>query len=105
MWEDSREMLKSFNLNLLENRYPDICPECGSADKHILFFRFDDEDVDGGVWMWCSKCHSYTHAHVVVPSAWKNPEFINEDELDTSMDYLEKQKDIIDEWVNNLNRA
>lgn len=101
MWEDSRKMLKSFNLNMLKNTYPDICPECGSADKHVMFFRFD-KDNEGGVWMWCSKCHSYTHAHVVVPSSWENPGFISEDKLDSSMDYLETKKTMIDEWVNNL---
>ncbi|MCR4557105.1 MAG: hypothetical protein K5779_04700 [Saccharofermentans sp.] len=102
MWEDSKEMLKSFDLNMLEKTYPNICPICGVEEKHVFFYRFDDEDNDGGVWMWCSKCHSYTHAHVVIPSNWKNPDFISEEVLDDSVDYLETNKDKIDEWVNKL---
>ena len=102
MWEDAREMIKSFNLCMLDKNYPDICPKCGSTEKHVYFQRYDEEDNDGGVWMWCSKCHSYTHAHVIIPPKWKNAPFIDEDMLDDSVDYLELNKDKIDDWVNSL---
>lgn len=102
MWEDSKEMLKSFDLNMLERTYPDVCPVCGTLEKHIFFHRFDEEDKDGGVWMWCSKCRNYTHAHVEIPTMWKNVPLINEDLLDDSVEYLEENKTKIDEWVNCL---
>ena len=102
MWEDSRKMLKSFDTNMLNRTYPDICPECGSSEKHVFFYRFDEDDSDGGVWMWCSKCHSYTHAHSVVPKIWKNPVFIDEEKLDDTIDYLEANKDKIDKWIEEL---
>lgn len=100
MWNDSMNMLKSFSLNRLFSKQPDICPECGAAEKHTLLFRFDEEDDDGGVWMWCSKCHSYTHARAQIPPEWENPEFIDEEQLDDSVDYLESNKEKIDEWMN-----
>ena len=102
MWTDSKEILKSFNLNMLEKKYPEVCPVCGSPDKHVYFHKFDDEDTDGAVWIWCSKCHSYTHAHAEVPAIWKNPSFIDDDNLDDSVEYLESLKESIDEWVDNL---
>ena len=105
MWEESIKMLKSFSLNMLERVYPDTCPECGSNDKHVFFFKFDEEDSNGGMWMWCSKCHSYTHARVVIPSIWKNPDFSDEDELDDSIDYLEENKDNIDAWISDLKQS
>lgn len=103
MWNDSKEILKSFDINMLEKRYPDVCPVCGSSEKHVYFHKFDDDDNDGAVWIWCSKCHSYTHAHAEVPSKWKNPDFVDDDNLDDSAEYLESLKELIDEWVNNLN--
>lgn len=105
MWKDSKEMLKSFDLNMLEKNYSDICPKCGSVAKHVYFHKFDEEDNDGGVWMWCSKCYSYTHAHVVIPENWENAEFIDEDMLDDSVDYLKNNKDKIDEWVNSIKQS
>lgn len=103
MWNDSMKMLKSFVPDMLENKYPDQCPECGSLDRHVFIYRFDEDD-DGGLWMWCSKCHNYTHAHIVVPVGWRNPDFIDEDRLEDSVEYLEERKHEIDKWVNSLEK-
>lgn len=102
MWEESDKMLKSFDVKMLGKVYPDYCPCCGSSGKHVYFHRFDEDDQDGGVWMWCSKCHSYSHAHAVIPASWENPPFVNEDKLDGSVDYLEMNKELIDDWVNSI---
>ena len=105
MWEESRNMLHSFDLNMLDRVYPDNCPDCGAQDKHVFFYKFDEADKDGGVWMWCSKCHSYTHARAVIPPMWRNPDFIDEDKLDSSMDYLEANKARIDSWISDFKKS
>ena len=104
MWNESRKMLNSFSLNMLNRVYPEACPDCGSQEKHVFFYRFDEEDNDGGMWMWCSKCHRYTHARVIIPSLWENPNFIDEEKLDDSMNYLEENKDRIDSWITELKK-
>jgi hypothetical protein len=31
---------------MLEKRYPDVCPVCGSSEEHVYFHKFDDDDND-----------------------------------------------------------
>lgn len=35
MWTDSKEIHKSFDLNMLEKKYPDVCPVCGWCSVKI----------------------------------------------------------------------
>jgi hypothetical protein len=36
---------------------------------------------------------------------WRNPDFIDEDKLDSSMDYLEANKARIDSWISDLKKS
>ena len=54
------------------------------------------------MWVWCSACYHTAHAVYRLPKWWKNSEKISVEELTSLPDYLEKNKDCIDEWVNKL---
>lgn len=100
MWKDSHKLLMGFNTDL-KDRYPVLCPECGMNSLHKFFYRFDEEDENGSVWIWCSACQSYVHANSVLPEGWVNPVFIDAEQLYSVPDYLEENKEDIDLFINN----
>lgn len=65
MWhDDNDDIMKLYNLleeHEIYNPLPAVCPVCGSKSGHIYLHRYDEEH-HGGSWVWCSNCHSYSHA-------------------------------------------
>lgn len=88
----------------IENKqyFPVICPDCGNKEGHIYEHRYEPGKDTGGMWVWCSVCHSYGHSRARLPKWWKNPDFIEFGKLCHQPDYLEENKDYIDKWVNSL---
>ena len=56
-----------------------LCPVCGSPSLHHWFdkprpfeagYERDGFRGHGGLWEWCSSCHSYEHYSGLVPAWW-----------------------------------
>ena len=102
MWKDEKDNMLDI-LDEIEKgqaKFPTVCPNCGSNSTHI--YIQDHGDKHCGVWIWCSECGAYAHMSGQTPNWWKNPVFIDENELCSEPDYLDGKFIEIDEWVNNL---
>ena len=100
MWHDNEKIIKIYNGLSKNNKFPSECPNCKSESAHIYFHSHKVNHC--GVWVWCSKCGAFAHMSSYTPNWWKNPVFINEDELCSEPTYLESKATEIDEWVNSL---
>ena len=101
MWKDNGKIIEVYNKLSEENiKFPYECPNCRSNSTHIYIQNHNDKHC--GLWIWCSECGAYTHMSGQTPNWWKNPVFIDENELCTEPDYLDGKSIEIDEWVNNL---
>lgn len=103
MWQNNDKIM-----NLLEVadkkkfRVPFKCPVCGDESAHVFFYKFDAEDTAGPAWSWCSRCNSYSHVRYRIPEWWKNLCSLDEDELCSTPEYLEKNKTIIDSHLDSI---
>ena len=105
MWKDDdiriMNILDSAEMNE-KKQFPVFCPICGKREGHLYFHKYNDNENAGGMWTWCSACKHSAHTRFKLPERWKNLEKINFQELSSHPDYLEKNKIIIDEWINKL---
>ena len=102
MWNDSNDKIMEI-MDRLESRdsaFPVQCPICGEQAGHLYIHRFDERH--GGIWIWCSNCHAYSHMSGIIPDWWQNMSGIEEDKLEAEPQYLDENNSAIDEWVNNL---
>lgn len=101
MWHDNDGIVQIYN-GFIESKqtFPCECPECKSQSVHL--YIHDHGDNRCGVWTWCSNCGAFSHMSDQTPSWWKNPVFIDENELCSEPDYLETKFLEIDEWVNSF---
>jgi ribosomal protein L37AE/L43A len=61
--------------------YPVKCPACNKASCHVYINRYE-ETSRGGVWVWCSNCHLFSHGSTVsVPDWWVNSSRVDEEKL------------------------
>lgn len=104
MWKDDDDKI----INILDSiegeekeQFPVLCPICGKREGHLYFHRYNNESV-GGMWAWCSACRHSMHTRFKLPEWWENLEIINFQELTSYPDYLERNKGVIDEWMNKL---
>lgn len=105
MWRDNNDKIMDILANIeTQNKelFPVVCPVCGEKDGHIYIHGNKKEDERGSMWVWCSACYHTAHAVYRLPKWWENSEKISVEELTSLPDYLEKNKDCIDEWVNKL---
>jgi hypothetical protein len=74
------------------------CPVCGKNKLHRYYQvgRPIAQEIDGekyvargGLWEWCSACHSYEHSSALVPDWWKSDLRIDESRLTAIPDALE----------------
>ena len=105
MWHDDNDDITKL-YNLLEehesyNPLPAVCPVCSSKSGHIYLHRYDDEH-HGGSWVWCSNCHSFSHASYRVPDWWRNLSLFTILDLHAVPDNLDEQAIYIDDFVNKL---
>lgn len=105
MWHDENDDIMKLYSIISEGHYdnplPAICPICGERSGHIYMHRHD-EDNHGGLWLWCSSCHNYSHSSCKVPEWWRNLSSISPMKLHHSPDYLDSQVDKIDHLANVL---
>ena len=102
MWNDEDIRIQNiYNMVCIDKQtVPLSCPICGKLHAHFFIYRHDE--THGGLWLWCSFCKSYTHGSMFIPDWWKNPDFIDSSLLMHNPDYLEKNAERIDDWVNTL---
>ncbi len=105
MWhDDNDDIMKLYNLleeHEIYNPLPAVCPVCGSQSGHIYLHRYDEEH-HGGSWVWCSNCHSYSHASFRVPEWWRNLSLFSILDLHAVPDNLDQKAQYIDDFVNKL---
>ena len=103
MWhEDDRLMDIYASLESGNGQFPRACPACGQGSVHVLMHRFEPSNPRGTVWAWCDSCGGYAHFDAIVPAWWSNPEFVDEDRLDSLVDYPDGMSGQIDRWINGL---
>ena len=103
MWHEDDGMMAIYaSLEDGQGTFPRMCPVCGEGHAHVLMHGFEPSDPRGTVWVWCDSCGGYTHFSGAVPTWWRNPEFVDEDRLDSFVDYPDGISAKIDGWVNAL---
>lgn len=102
MWNDSDDTIMSVfdAANEKKTTFPAYCPICQQKAAHIYMHRHDA--MHGGIWLWCSFCHSCAHMSGIIPDWWKNPEQVDENMLDGEPEYLDHIAAFIDSWVNSI---
>ncbi len=83
---------------------PTTCPVCGEAHTHYFMHRGEDQRGRGTAWIWCDACESYTHFAYFVPDWWENPDFVDIEQLDSSVEYPHSIEGEIDDWIKRLLR-
>lgn len=101
MWVDNEKIMTIFDMvNKKNTHFPCKCPVCNKETAHIYIHRHDDRQC--GIWVWCSSCKSYSHMSDESPKWWKNPDFVDVDQLCSEPEYLETMSDKIDTWVDSI---
>jgi hypothetical protein len=73
---------------------PALCPVCRAEALHRYFavgtqiFGSKGFFARGAAWEWCSKCFSYEHSAVLVPTWWRSSLDIDEKNLTATPDML-----------------
>lgn len=62
----------------------------------------DDKTRRGGLWTWCSECHTFSHSSINVPEYWKNCPLVQAEKLCTIPAYLDEIREIIDAHAENF---
>lgn len=104
MWrENDDKILKILDDLYAKNEcFPVNCPICGRKDGHIYLHKHNESRQRGGLWLWCSACHHTSHSSYRLPLWWENLKVLDTAKLVGFPDYLEKNKNDIDKWVNKL---
>ena len=102
MWNDSNDKIMEImdRIDGTDSSFPVCCPVCREKGVHLCIHRYDEHH--GGIWIWCSKCHSYSHMSGIIPDWWKNMPGIEEVRLEAEPQYLDENNSAIDDWVNGL---
>lgn len=103
MWHEDDGMMTIYeSLEEGQGSFPRECPVCGEKHAHMLVHRPEPSNSRGTVWAWCGFCGGYAHFGAVVPAWWTDPGFVDEERLDSYVDYPDSISTKIDEWMNAL---
>ncbi|MCI9354559.1 MAG: hypothetical protein HFE58_07120 [Firmicutes bacterium] len=105
MWKDDNDKIMDLLYDIQTQNiksFPAICPICGEKQAHLYFYRYAENTNKGGGWVWCSKCKHYAHFLIKIPEYWENFSKIKFEKLAAYPDYIEKEKNNIDNWNNKL---
>lgn len=101
MWRDDNDKIEELFSNFLNiERFPAICPICKGDAAHIYMHIYDAQTKRGGMWVWCSNCHAFSHSTIYVPDYWKNCSSVEMDRLCAVPIYLENMRDTIDKHAD-----
>lgn len=100
--EDDRldEILKDILISGIK-QYPLRCPICEKNSLNLYFLRRGTRK-NGGVWVWCSNCHSFTHGTVPIPMWWQNCVEIDAEKLTSLPLYQEENCKKIEKHIKNI---
>lgn len=103
MWKEKDEMMELLsNLGDCNSAWPHECPLCKEKHAHALLHRSMPDSDFGTAWLWCDACGSYSHFSYRIPEWWKNPSFIDNEKLDSFVDYPNSLRDLSDKWLREL---
>ena len=80
--------------------FPTTCPVCKKNNAHIYMHVYDDKRWKGGLWIWCSKCYTYSytytssHGSIYVPRYWENCPLVEVEKLWAIPTYLDEMREI-----------
>ena len=101
MWSNNDKLIEIFDMtNNGKTHFPFACPICNKETAHVYIHSHDDRHC--GIWAWCSSCGSYSHMSGESPNWWKNPDFVDAEQLCSEPEYLETLSDKIDSWINSI---
>ncbi len=101
MWKDNDIIMDIFRkANEGGTRFPCQCPVCRNPSAHIYIHRHDSKHC--GIWTWCTACGASAHLSGEAPGWWRNPDFVDADQLHSDPSYFNEISDKIDQWVNSL---
>lgn len=100
MWKDDNDDIEKLWHQFINksNRYPCVCPICGKISAHVYLHRYKKDK--GSAWMWCSECKNCSHGTMTIPQWWCDDNFIDLAKTASHPDYLESEKEAIDNYVN-----
>ena len=103
MWKDSNDKIAElyFNLQKIE-KFPAECPICKEQGGHIYMHIYDEKTRRGGIWIWCSECHSFFHGSIRVTKYWINYSHNVLEKLSAIPTYLDGIKDKIDQHTMSV---
>lgn len=103
MWKDDNGKIEELYKEIKKIKiFPTICPVCKKKDAHIYIHVYNGKTRRGGVWVWCSDCHTFFHGSTVVPDYWDNCTRVEVEKLCAIPNYLDELKEIIDAHVNTM---
>ena len=103
MWKDYNDEIEELFLKLKTSQtFTAICTLCRKWSAHIYMHVYDGETRRGGLWIWCSMCHSFSHSSIFVPDYWENCSLVEIEKLSAIPIYLEEIKEKIDEHVQYI---
>lgn len=103
MWKDDNDKIEELceDIKKIKN-LPEVCPMCKKRGVHIYMHVYNRKTRRGGVWGWCSECHTFFHGSTFVPDYWENCTDVEVEKLCAIPAYLEELKEKIDEHVNAI---
>ncbi len=103
MWKDDNDKIEELYLNLKKIvKFPSMCPACKKNEAHIYMHIYDDKSRRGGLWIWCSECHTFSHSSIYVPQYWKNCSLVKSENLCAIPIYLDEIKKTVDAHTNHI---
>lgn len=104
MWKDDNDdILRIYTQLGLKPKFPAQCPVCNKRNSAHLYMDVHNlKTRRGGLWVWCSECHAFSHSSIWVPNYWTNLPEVEDDKLCAIPEYLEEIKDLIDNHINEI---
>jgi len=103
MWNSNDDIIKLLEKSTKKEKGISYsCPVCNKRDAHVFFHRFEEDDIAGPAWGWCSSCKNYAHVRYMIPQWWTNLQEIDEDYLCSTPEYLESIKSSIDDHMDMI---
>lgn len=103
MWKDNDDKILNMYKKFINSyEFDQLCPICNTENVHFYMHIHNSISRKGGLWVWCSNCHSYSHCSIIVPKIWKNCVFIESIKLCATPEYLDENKDLVDSHIKSI---